>query len=81
MISAAQIHTACSLLGWTSLNLAMAAVIGLDEAEMALNDVQVGELGGLQLTAISEALQNAGIEFVALNGAGLHARLKRTSIL
>ncbi len=69
MISAEQIRTACSFLGWTALQLARAAIICCDEAEMAQDDVKIRNLGGLQLTAIRNALQMAGAPIEGSNDA------------
>ena len=82
MISAAQIREACALLGWMLPMLAERSMLCFDEASLALDDVGVRWLGGLQLGAIRQALDGAGIEFTAENdvpGVRLRQSLPRTS--
>ena len=69
MISAAQVREAIALLAWTPLTLAVQALLALDDVAIALDDVDVRRLGGLQLGAIREALEAAGVEFFALRGS------------
>lgn len=75
MISAAQIREACVLLDWTLPMLAEQALLCSDEALLALNDVEIRHLGGLQLGGIREALARAGVKFVSEeNGPGVRLR-------
>ena len=64
MISAAQTREALALLGWTPLMLAARAFLTLDEVARALDDVNDRRLGGLQLGAIRDVLEKAGVELV-----------------
>ena len=64
MISAAQVREALDLLGWTPLTLGVRAFLTLDDVARALDDVNVRHLGGLQLGAVRETLEAAGIQFI-----------------
>ena len=76
MISAAHVREALALLGWTPLTLAVRAFLTLDEVTRALDDVDVWRLGGLQLGAIREALEGAGVEFNPENRSAAYVRLR-----
>lgn len=75
MISAAQIREALALLGWTPLTLAVRAFLALDDVTRALDDVASRRLGGLQLGAIREALEAAGVEFLDHGEPGVRLRV------
>ncbi len=77
MISAVQIREACALLGWTLPMLAQRSLICFDAASLALDDVGIWHLGGLQLGAVRAALEAAGVEFIPENGGGAGVRLRR----
>lgn len=71
MISAAQVREALDLLDWTPLTLATRAMLSLDEVARAHDDIAIRHLGGLQLGAVREALEAAGVEFVTDDGVRL----------
>ena len=77
MISAAQIRQACALLGWTLPTLAQRSLICFDAASLALDDVGIRHLGGLQLGAVRETLEAAGIMFIPANGENVGVNLRR----
>lgn len=61
-LTAAQTRAALALLGWTSPTLAKRAMLAFDDVSRALDDGDVRRLGGLQLGAIRDALEKAGVE-------------------
>ena len=77
MISAVQIREACALLGWTLPMLARRALLCFDAVSLALDDVGIRHLGGLQLGAVRHALEAAGVIFIAENGEGPRVRLRK----
>ncbi len=77
MISAAQIREACALLGWTLPTHAQRSLICFDAASLALDDVGMWHLGGLQLGAVRHALEAAGVEFVLESGGGAGVQLRK----
>ena len=77
MISAVQIREACALLGWTLPMLAQRSLICFDAASLALDDVGIWHLGGLQLGAVRHALEAAGVIFIAENGERPRVRLRK----
>ncbi len=77
MISAVQIREACALLGWTLPTLAQRSLICFDAASLALDDVGIRHLGGLQLGAVRHALEAAGVIFIAEKGEGPRVRLRK----
>ncbi len=77
MISAAQIREACALLDWTLPMLARRALLCFDAVSLALDDVRIRHLGGLQLGAVRATLEAAGIEFVLESGGGAGVRLRK----
>ena len=62
MITANQTREALVLLRWTPLTLATRAFLPLDDVTRAFDDDDVRRLGGLQLGAIREAFEAAGVE-------------------
>jgi hypothetical protein len=70
MISAAQAREALVLLGWTPLTLAGRAFLALDDVTRALDDVAIRHLGGLQLGALREAFEAAGVAFSLESSGG-----------
>ena len=77
MISAAKTRAALALLGWTSLTLAKRAMLTFDDVAMALDDVEVRCLGGLQLGAVREELEAAEVEFLHHGEPGMRLRKER----
>ena len=77
MISAAQTRAALTLLGWTSSTLARRALLTFDDVSKALDRVEIRCLGGLQLGAVRETLEAAGVEF--LSHGEPNVRLRRVA--
>ena len=77
MISAAQAREALVILDWTSLTLATRAFLALDDIAKAQDDIAIRHLGGLQLGAVREAFEAAGVEFIleAEGAAGVRLRM------
>ena len=77
-ISVRQIKAARALLAWSQEDLATQS--GISYPTIARLETSDGELGGRADTAskITEALQAAGIIFVAENGEGAGVRLRKT---
>jgi hypothetical protein len=74
MISAAQARWALALLDWTPLTLAMRAFLDLDDVAKAQDDITIQHLCGLQLGAVLEALETAGVEFLDHGAPGVRLR-------
>jgi hypothetical protein len=74
-ITPEQVKAARELLGWTLVRLAARA----DASELAVRRYEGGRgIGGrIDLTSILEMLEAAGIEFIAENGGGAGARLRK----
>jgi transcriptional regulator with XRE-family HTH domain len=74
-ITPEQVKAARELLGWTLVRLAARA----DASELAVRRYENGRgIGGrIDLTSILEMLEAAGIEFIAENGGGAGARLRK----
>lgn len=77
MVSIRQVKAARSLLAWSQGDLAGAS--GISEPTIARLESQDGELGGRADTAakIIDALEQAGVEFIAENGGGAGVRLRK----
>lgn len=67
MITASQAREALVLLGWTPLTLAVRALLALD-------DIDIRHLGGLQLGAVRVALEAAGVDFLNCGEVGASLR-------
>ena len=77
ILEASQVRQACALLAWTPVALAGSAMVTLAEATKAWDDLAIMWLGGLQLHAMRQALEGAGIVFVGANGHEPSARLRK----
>ena len=77
MITASQTREALVLLEWTPLTLAVRAFLAVDDVTRALGDVNVRRLGGLQLGAIREAFEAAGVEFKTEDVGSAAVRLQK----
>jgi len=77
MISVRQVKAARALLAWSQADLARASQIS--EPTVARLESADGELGGRSGTAeaIRQALESAGVEFIAENGGGAGVRLRK----
>ena len=75
-ITGAQIRAARGLLRWSAKELATAANIGV--ATISRAEVQDGRpsLTSANLKAIRKAIEDAGIEFIPINGGGVGVRFK-----
>lgn len=75
MITVKQIRAARMLLAWKQADLANAAKVSL----ATLNNIerQVTDPRMSTLTAIKQALEAAGVEFLSENGGGAGVRLKK----
>jgi transcriptional regulator with XRE-family HTH domain len=73
-ITPEQVKAARELLGWTLVRLAARA----DASELAVRRYENGRgIGGrIDLTSIREALESAGVEFIAETGEGPGVRMK-----
>jgi len=78
-ISSAQVRAARALLRWTALDLAAASKVGV--ATIRRTEVIDGEMSvtAPNESAIRQALERAGVEFIDANGGGEGVRL-RTSL-
>jgi transcriptional regulator with XRE-family HTH domain len=76
-VSIRQIKAARALLGWSQDELAAAAAISIPTIKRL--EAGDGPLGGRRETGdqICNALQLAGIEFIAENGGGAGVRLRK----
>jgi len=77
MISTRQVKAARALLGWAQSDLAAAS--GISEPTVARLEANDGPLGGRAQTGarIVDALETAGVEFIAENGGGAGVRLRK----
>jgi transcriptional regulator with XRE-family HTH domain len=75
MITPIQCKMARVALGWTAATLARAAQVGV----ATVNRFEAGSGANIPATlaAIERALEAAGVEFIAENGGGAGARLRK----
>jgi transcriptional regulator with XRE-family HTH domain len=74
MVTSAQIRAARGLLNWTVRDLAEKSGVHRNTVTRIENDATEG---GYSISAIQQALQAAGVIFVAENGEGPGVRLKK----
>ena len=77
MVSTRQIKAARALLGWSQGDLAQYSSVS--EPTIARLESSDGELGGREVASkkIRDAIENAGIEFIEVNGGGPGVRLRK----
>lgn len=77
LVSIRQIKAARALAGMSQADLAAASKVSLPTIKRL--ESQDGEMGGRPATvaAIREALESAGVEFIAENGGGPGVRLRK----
>jgi len=75
MINAPQLRAARGLLGWSQAEVAKAASVGLS----TVRNFETGQSTPIanNLAAIRNALESAGVEFIAENGGGAGVRLRK----
>ena len=73
----AQCRAARALIGWSQLNLAKAAEVGVVSVRQFERDTT--EARRATIAAIRRALEAAGVSFIDGNGEGPGVRLKRRS--
>jgi transcriptional regulator with XRE-family HTH domain len=75
MISAAQCRAARGLINWTQEELAAAAQVGIVTVRQF--EGEKGSPRSATLAVIRQALEAAGVQFIAQNGGGPGVRLQR----
>jgi transcriptional regulator with XRE-family HTH domain len=75
MITSAQCRAGRALLDWSRDQLAAASMVGLRTIVDFERDAR--EPRNVTLEALRRALESAGVEFIAGNGAGAGVRLKK----
>ena len=75
-MTGAQLKAARALLGWSALDLASKSGVGI--TTIRKNEAQAGPVTMIRgnVQALTRALEDGGIEFIAENGGGLGVRLK-----
>ncbi|RYC29209.1 transcriptional regulator [Lichenibacterium minor] len=76
-ISATQIREARALLGWGTPTLARRASVGLEVVLRAQNVGAEPPVVGMDLRAIRDAFERAGVIFIDENGEGPGVRLRK----
>jgi len=75
-ITGAQIRAARALLRWTAEKLADTASVGLSTIRRAEADDSAPSITNANLKMIQLTLENAGIEFIPMNGGGVGVRFR-----
>lgn len=75
-ITGAQIRAARALLRWTAEDLANSASVGLSTIRRAEADDGIPAITAANLKLIHLTLENAGIDFIPINGGGVGVRFK-----
>lgn len=78
MLSSAQIRAARALVRWSAQELADKAGVGISTVQRMENAEGVPSASGKNLAAIQQALEAAGVIFIASNGEGPGVRLRKT---
>lgn len=76
MLTSDQIRAARALLRWSAEELARESGVGLSTIRRIENAAGVPSASGKNLAAIQEALEKAGVLFIAANGNGPGVRLR-----
>jgi transcriptional regulator with XRE-family HTH domain len=78
-ITGAQIRAARALIRWTAEDLAREASVGISTIRRAESDDGAPSVTAANITMIRNALENAGIEFIAENGGGVGIRFRKSA--
>ena len=77
MMQSKQIRAARSLLGWNQSQLSEASGVNLGTVKrMEKDDEGLQNTYNKNVTAVQQALEKSGIEFIPENGSGVGVRLK-----
>nr|WP_043617722.1 transcriptional regulator [Ensifer sp. ZNC0028] len=77
-LTGAQIRAARALLRWSAKELAREAAVGVATVSRAEVEDGTTSLTSANLNAIRQALENAGIDFIAENGGGVGVRFRQS---
>jgi transcriptional regulator with XRE-family HTH domain len=77
MLTSDQIRAARALVRWSAQDLAERAGVGLSTVQRMENALGVPSASGKNLAAVQQALESAGVVFIAANGGGAGVRLTR----
>lgn len=77
LIAPEQIRAARALLKWRASDLAEYAGLSLASIQRMEQDHGTGRAAAKNVEAVRKALDDAGIEFIPENGAGVGVRLKK----
>ncbi len=81
LITPEQIHAARALLKWRASDLAKHAELSLASIQRMEQDQGTDRASAKNVEAVRKTLDEAGVEFIPENGAGVGVRLKKKTVI